>query len=159
MSVYLQGGEQMATETNLTKVNVFPSEASYETNKSGLGSGELSIVKMENSFFSGMEDYSIGSNNTPNGYIKYANGLMVQWGKQLVQNDGNRSITFNQPFSSTVYNIIADIQRETGSGAGASYTYHSINSDVTTTGFSVKAKIEDGGSNIYINWIALGDWS
>lgn len=149
----------MATETNLTKVNVFPSEQSYETNKSGLGTGELSLVKMANSFFSGVEAYSFGQSGSSGGYIKYANGLMLQWGKQLVANDGSRTITFNQPFSSTVYIVLADIQRETGSGAGGSYTHHSLNSGVTTTEFSIKVNIEDGGSNLYVNWMALGDWA
>ena len=35
----------MATETGLTKVNVFSSKASYEANKASIGSDEISLIK------------------------------------------------------------------------------------------------------------------
>lgn len=149
----------MATETNLTKVNVFPSEQSYETNKSSLGTGELSLVKMANSFFSGVKDYSFGQSGSSGGYIKHANGLMVQWGKQRFEgNNTTCSITFEQPFSSAVYSVVATPQRTKGSGGGGTYTFHIMNADVTTTGFSVYSQIENGPGSQYLNWIALGDW-
>ena len=148
----------MATETNLTKVNVFPSEQSYETNKSSLGTGELSLVKMANSFFSGVEDYSFGQSGSSGGYIKYANGLMLQWGSQEVGNDRTNTINFNQPYSSEVYIVIANHQRITNS-IGGTYTYTCLSDQPTTTGFSIKANVENGGSQIRIYWISLGDWA
>lgn len=149
----------MATETNLTKVNVFPSEQSYETNKSSLGTGELSLVKMANSFFSGVEDYSFGQSGSSGGYIKYANGLMLQWGSQEFNNDATDTINFNQPYSSEVYIVIANHQRITNGSIGGSYTYTCLNGQPTTTGFSIKANVENGGSKIRIYWISLGDWA
>lgn len=38
----------MATETNLSKVNVFPSEATYNANKASIGTDEISLVKVDN---------------------------------------------------------------------------------------------------------------
>lgn len=38
----------MASETNLSKVNVFPSEATYNANKASIGTDEISLVKVDN---------------------------------------------------------------------------------------------------------------
>lgn len=92
-----------------------------------------------------------------NGYIKFSNGLILQWGKQLVNNDASTTINFSQPYSSAAYMVVANPQRQFGSGAGGSYTHHALNSEITNTGFSIKAKIEGHNGQIYINWISIGE--
>ncbi len=64
----------MATETNLTRVNVFPSETSYNSNKSSLANTELSLVKIGSDFGGDITDYRIRENN---GYVKLENGIMI----------------------------------------------------------------------------------
>ena len=95
------------------------------------------------------------ASKTNNGYTKLPSGIIIQWGKTLIRNDTTVTINFNQPYFSTVYTVVANMQRESGTGAGGSYTRHSLNT-ITNTTFSVTANIESGGSNIYIHWIAVG---
>ena len=106
--------------------------------------GTASIIAMESS----------DRNLAQNGYIRFQSGLLVQWGHTLVTNNTNNVVSFSVAFD-TVFTVNATMQLVSGIGAGGSYTHISINS-FNTTDFSVKANIEGGGAQIYINWIAIG---
>lgn len=62
------------TQSNLGKVHVFPSETLYNNNKTNVATNDLAFV-VDNS--SGIVAQSLGTN----GYVKFANGLIIQWGK------------------------------------------------------------------------------
>lgn len=92
-----------------------------------------------------------------NGYIKFSNGLILQWGKKSFStNIVNSTINFAQPFSSAVYAIVANGQRSTSGDIGGTYTYHMLSAAPTKTGFSIKSAIEHGSGSQVIHWIAIG---
>ncbi len=95
-----------------------------------------------------------------NGYIKFSNGLIIQWGKKLFNENNdhvvNPTVNFVQPFSSTVYAVVANGQRSTSGSIGGTYTYHMLSAQPTRTGFSIKSAIEKGSGSQYIHWIAIG---
>ena len=102
-----------------------------------------------------IDNQTIGTDG--NGYIKFSNGLIMQWGKKLFNtNTVNGFINFYQPFSSAVYAVVANGQRSTSGSIGGTYTYHMLSAQPTTTGFSIKSAIESGSGSQYIHWIAIG---
>ena len=91
-----------------------------------------------------------------NGYVIFKSGLMIQWGRNLIKNETCSTINFSKPFLTMPYAIIANMQRESGTSVGGSYTRDALTGNMSTTGFEINAYIESGGPNIYIPWIALG---
>ena len=142
----------MATETNLTKINVFPSESSYNTNKNSLGSGELALIPFARAV--NEEETSI----TSNGYITFDNGLIIQWGKTsaidpLQVSNANREVTFPIPFKEACYSIACCFSENVTLTTGAmGMTYLQL-THLSNTKFSYY-------SNTYYSepryWIAIG---
>ena len=126
----------MATETALKRVNVFPSEASYNTNKGSLGSDELALIPFVPSGLSSTSDIS-------KGYIVFENGLIVQWGKYTSSGgEGNKSVNFNYPFPNQCDALVT--QTDTYRAA--------MTSNVTKTGFTMYTYSDGYG----YSWIAFG---
>ena len=65
----------MATETTLNTINIFSSLASYNSNLSAIGENEISLVAGAGVI--------VAQNLGENGYVKFSNGLILQWGKQV----------------------------------------------------------------------------
>ena len=92
---------------------------------------------------------TVNKSKAGNGYFKFGNGLIVQWG--LINTTGNsRTLTFPTAFSS------ADSWKATitptGSNTGSLYTV-SIN-DQSTTGATILSS--GNTSNVWLMWIAIG---
>ena len=62
------------TNKTITDINVFPNKTLYENNKSSLTDNDLSIVRSD------IEGSILDQSLTQNGYVKYSNGLIIQWG-------------------------------------------------------------------------------
>lgn len=89
------------------------------------------------------EEYNAGiveSDLSPNGYVKFANGLIIQWGTS----DGG-VVTFPVQFPNKVLNIIVS-PLVTNSGIGGNCWYVTT---LTTTKFNTAASVPR-------RWIAIG---
>lgn len=90
------------------------------------------------------------------GYQKFANGLMIQWGKNVAncRNGGTATFTFPAPFAASP--IIASMTQSLEGTWSYSFTYKA---SLTTTGFMYASggnNDPDGSSALY--WIAIGAW-
>ena len=96
--------------------------------------------------------------NTGDGYRKFSDGLIIQWGAGLIQTGeyiGETSIIYPIPFG-TVYNIMVGME---GATSWMSVSVKERN----TTGFKVEGKCHTGADNekygigaVRVNWIAIG---
>ncbi len=96
----------------------------------------------------GIVEESLG---TANGYVKFANGLIIQWGaKHRVDINANTvtPIDFPIPFSNTDWNISLQY-----CSSGSNYPVLNV-SEKLTTGFSVKNSDYMYG---HIEYIAIGN--
>ena len=79
--------------TNLGKIHVFPSETLYNQFKDIIADNDLALLKDDGA-------YIIAANLAQNGYVKFSNGLILQWGSN---NPQNASITLNVTMKNTNY--------------------------------------------------------
>lgn len=59
--------------TNLGKIHVFPSESLYNQFKDIIASNDLALLKDDGA-------YIVAALLEQNGYVKFSNGLILQWG-------------------------------------------------------------------------------
>ena len=59
--------------TNLGKIHVFPSETLYNQFKDIIADNDLALLKDDGA-------YIVAANLAQNGYVKFSNGLILQWG-------------------------------------------------------------------------------
>ncbi|MBP2639328.1 MAG: hypothetical protein H6Q66_279 [Firmicutes bacterium] len=94
-------------------------------------------------------NYDLGHLLASNGYQKFENGLVIQWGTVFGINDTNTAVTFPVPFSTAVLCALASLNFafSTGNDAGCGTNAW------TTTGMNVR-----NGSSVNGNvcWIAIG---
>ena len=86
--------------TNLGKIHVFPSEALYNQFKNLVADNDLALLKDDGA-------YIIAANLAQNGYVKFSNGLILQWGKYQDENISDRTVNVYFPinFKSNCYAI------------------------------------------------------
>lgn len=90
------------------------------------------------------------------GYQKFANGLMIQWGKHVANSDFGSTVTFTFPVPFATSPVIASMTQSLADKWSYSFTYEKL---LTTTGFSYASggnTNTDGSSALY--WIAIGAW-
>lgn len=90
------------------------------------------------------------------GYQKFANGLMIQWGKNVANSSSARLITFTFPVPFAAPPIIVSMTQSPEATWGYSFTYEGF---LTTTVFTYASGgnvSKDGSSALY--WIAIGAW-
>jgi hypothetical protein len=87
-----------------------------------------------------------------NGYIKFGNGLMLQWGKSTASNY-SRAVTFGEVFSAAPFIVIGISERATGGAAsGANFV-----SAITASGCNMYFDETSTGSGTHIGyWLAIG---
>lgn len=68
--------------TNLGKIHVFPSETLYNQFKDIIADNDLALLKDDGA-------YIIAANLAQNGYVKFSNGLILQWGLAKIQPPGS----------------------------------------------------------------------
>ena len=83
--------------TNLGKIHVFPSETLYNQFKDIIADNDLALLKDDGA-------YIVAALLEQNGYVKFSNGLILQWGN-AGSNNGSVDVTFPISFTKTVYQI------------------------------------------------------
>ena len=82
--------------TNLGKIHVFPSESLYNQFKDIIASNDLALLKDDG-------EYIVAALLEQNGYVKFSNGLILQWG--LSHNMQSQTITFPISFPKSCYHV------------------------------------------------------
>lgn len=72
--------------TNLGKIHVFPSETLYNQFKDIIADNDLALLKDDGA-------YIVAALLEQNGYVKFSNGLMLQWGRSTAA-----TLNFSLPF-------------------------------------------------------------
>ena len=132
----------MVTQTPLNIINVFPSEASYESNKGSLGENEISLV-------SGVGVILASYTSGTSWYKKYSNGWVEQGGTFTSLYD--QAVTLIVPMKDTNYTILTS---KTNWGSAVI-----IVDTVTTTSFKVYGRGQGGSGfseNVSGYWYVAG---
>lgn len=132
----------MVTQTPLNIINVFPSEASYESNKGSLGENEISLV-------SGVDVILASYTSGTSWYKKYSNGWVEQGGTFTSLYD--QAVTLIVPMKDTNYTILTS---KTNWGSAVI-----IVNTVTTTSFKVYGRGQGGSGfseNVSGYWYVAG---
>lgn len=90
------------------------------------------------------------------GYQKFANGLMIQWGKHVANSNDAKVVTFTFPVPFAAPPIIASTAQSIVGKWCYSFTYETY---LTATGFKYASSGNtgaDGSSALY--WITIGAW-
>lgn len=72
--------------TNLGKIHVFPSETLYNQFKDIIADNDLALLKDDGA-------YIVAALLEQNGYVKFSNGLILQWGRST-----EATLSFPMPF-------------------------------------------------------------
>ncbi len=146
----------MASETNLTRVNIFSSETQYNNNKSSLDGKELSIIPAPNVvlFSMGGSDITLRRDSFQN-----LNGesLLIQRGTfnrsgPLIEQPHTHTITFNRPFlngQSYFFFIRHDVDKPGEFPSGY------ISSERSGTSITINV-VGDSYSDANAEWLAIG---
>lgn len=133
----------MVTQTPLNIINVFPSEASYESNKGSLGENEISLV-------SGVGVVLESYTSDTSWYRKWSDGWIEQGGHATGVSNGFTTQVLLKPFANINYSV-----HVTGYTSRTSADYNAcVKTDSkTTTQFQfIRDDYEDGG----VDWYAVG---
>lgn len=105
--------------TNLGKIHVFPSETLYNQFKNLVADNDLALLKDDGA-------YIIAANLAQNGYVKFSNGLILQWG--IWSYTGRKTSIFTLPISmSTLYTVAMTKDRINGGTASFAMLLDSFN--------------------------------
>ena len=83
--------------TNLGKIHVFPSETLYNQFKDIIADNDLALLKDDGA-------YIVAALLEQNGYVKFSNGLILQWG-YYEATQGTYTLTFPISFSQRAFSI------------------------------------------------------
>lgn len=131
--------------TNLGKIHVFPSESLYNQFKDIIADNDLALLKDDGA-------YIVAANLAQNGYVKFSNGLILQWG---VYTSGTRNVTITLPIATSVtYAVIAVARTENNYGCSGSQNCQYV-SNVTSTDFRAGSyDTANGYAGFW--WISIG---
>ena len=138
----------------LNKLNGIASGAQVNTINSVAGyTGNVTATNLITAILTGKVGYGIAIDKqslSKNGYIKFNNGLLIQWGEVRSSNTREHVVTFPIAYT-TLYTVVA--------------TYYNNSNDNTkewniryekNTGFSIKKNTNEGAES-GCNWIAIGN--
>lgn len=122
--------------TNLGKIHVFPSETLYNQFKDIIADNDLALLKDDGA-------YIVAALLEQNGYVKFSNGLILQWGTNQPS-----PITFPLRFASKCLTVVPQLQ---ASGDSGNMSKNRVCvSNLTTNGFDIEYP-----QSTY-NYIAIG---
>lgn len=121
--------------TNLGKIHVFPSETLYNQFKDIIADNDLALLKDDGA-------YIVAALLEQNGYVKFSNGLILQWGS-----NNPSPITYPVSFTKTVFTVLPILQADDGANMSKNRL---LAQNITLNGFSIAYP-----QNVY-NWIAVG---
>ena len=122
--------------TNLGKIHVFPSETLYNQFKDIIADNDLALLKDDGA-------YIVAALLERNGYVKFSNGLILQWGINQPS-----PITFPVSFASKCLTVVPQLQVSGDSGNMSKNRVCVIN--LTVRGFALELP-----QSTY-NYIAIG---
>ena len=97
----------MAVTNNvLNAINVFSSTSVFNSNKGSVGANDLNFIKQTTAELATEGGGIIAQSLGTNGYVKFANGLILQWG--LISTSGSltlQTITYFLSFGNTNYSV------------------------------------------------------
>lgn len=129
--------------TNLGKIHVFPSETLYNQFKDIIADNDLALLKDDGA-------YIVAALLEQNGYIKFSNGLILQWGNS---NAINRDTTVTFPIAFSVLYSVVGVPKSSSnlSGSNSNFGVKSQNNK------SFVANMYDSGNGYAgFNWCAFG---
>ena len=121
-----------------------------------------------NSLLANKEDVSEYGSNTNGYYVKFANGVMIEWNKMLVTDQaiansygslyqGIRNITFPVAFVDNTPTVTcSEFQYGTQASWGCVVGNNTTLTGTTLRGFDVASR--PSGTNVHISWMAIGRW-
>lgn len=125
--------------TNLGKIHVFPSETLYNQFKDIIADNDLALLKDDGA-------YIVAALLEQNGYVKFSNGLILQWG---VVTEEVTATLFPLAFTVTCTAVV--MTAVSASGAGG-WTAPINTQNITTTSFVLRTRSNwvDGDTARYI---------
>lgn len=130
--------------TNLGKIHVFPSETLYNQFKDIIADNDLALLKDDGA-------YIVAALLEQNGYIKFSNGLILQWG---VYTESTMNVTITLPIATSVtYAVIAVARTENSYGCTGSQSCQYV-SNVTNKTFQA-GSYDAGGGYVGFWWVAI----
>ena len=86
--------------TNLGKIHVFPSETLYNQFKDIIADNDLALLKDDGA-------YIVAALLEQNGYVKFSNGLILQWGYH--ERGSSKTITYPLAMTTTLSIALASV--------------------------------------------------
>lgn len=106
------------------------------------------------------KNWTIASNLSQNGYQKFSNGLMIQWGRVGGSSTASYSVTMPTSFYNTEYKIFATVYKPHSDSA--IYSASPIATNKTVSRFYLNRNYASGGSTGLSqeswDWMAIGRW-
>lgn len=131
--------------TNLGKIHVFPSESLYNQFKDIIADNDLALLKDDGA-------YIVAALLEQNGYVKFNNGLILQWG---VYTTGTRNVAITLPIATSVtYVVIAVARTENNYGCTGSQCGQYV-SNVTNKTFQA-GSFDAGNGYAGFWWLSIG---
>lgn len=128
--------------TNLGKIHVFPSETLYNQFKDIIADNDLALLKDDGA-------YIVAANLAQNGYVKFSNGLILQWG---VATQKDYATSFPLTFPAKCLAVVATYVLQNDS----SYWQNPLSvQNITRSSFTI-VTASKWGTNDTARWIAIG---
>ncbi|KAB4517850.1 hypothetical protein GAN78_02110 [Bacteroides thetaiotaomicron] len=93
-----------------------------------------------------------------NGYKKFEDGFLIQWGKGTNSSNGNMTVWFNIAFGDTNYSLVTTMETVSNEQA----VYGAMPYAKYASYFSVRRRYatatDNGDTAKSFNWIAIGRW-
>jgi len=129
--------------TNLGKIHVFPSETLYNQFKDIIADNDLALLKDDGA-------YIVAALLEQNGYVKFSNGLILQWGSSNVT---HRDTTVTFPIAFSVLYSVVGVPKSSSNLSGSNSNF-GVKSQNNT---SFIANMYDNGNGYAgFNWCAFG---
>ena len=128
--------------TNLGKIHVFPSETLYNQFKNLVADNDLALLKDDGA-------YIIAANLAQNGYVKFSNGLILQWG---IATQNGYQTAFPIAFPSRCLAVLATYVLRDDS----SYWQKPLSLQAITRSSFTAVTASGWGANDTARWIAVG---
>lgn len=131
--------------TNLGKIHVFPSETLYNQFKSIIADNDLALLKDDGA-------YIVAALLEQNGYVKFSNGLILQWG---VYTSGTRNVTITLPIATSVTYAVIAVARTTNNYSCSGTQNCQYVSNVTNKTFQA-GSYDSGNGYAGFWWLSIG---
>ena len=128
--------------TNLGKIHVFPSETLYNQFKDIIADNDLALLKDDGA-------YIVAALLEKNGYVKFSNGLILQWG---VATQNGYQTSFPIAFPTRCLAVVATYVLRDDS----SYWQKPLSLQAVTRSSFTAATASGWGANDTALWIAVG---